>query len=169
MKLSLPSNNCLAKDIILSGVKSVTLVDETPVTLWDLSAQFFLTEKDIGVPRSVASHQKLTELNYYVQVNLHRGEVTEDLIKRHQVFIFLFLMLMVHQVVVFVDQTLESAITFNAFCHANKIAFISANTFGLYANIFCDFGDAFVVHDTNGEQPVSCLVASISQVFFYFL
>jgi len=140
----------IAKDIILSGVKSVTLIDETPVSLWDLSAQFFLTDKDIGQPRSVASHQKLTELNYYVQVNLHRGEVTDDVLKKHQV-------------VVLVDQTLELALKVNEYCHANKIAFIWANTFGLYANIFCDFGDEFVVFDTNGEAPSSCLVASISQ------
>ena len=30
--------------------------------------------------------------------------------------------------------------------------------------IFCDFGENFVIYDTNGEQPISNMVASITKV-----
>jgi len=36
-------------------------------------------------------------------------------------------------------------------------------------SIFCDFGANFVVTDVNGENPVSALVASITQVLFIYL
>ena len=42
----------IAKNVVLAGVKSVTLHDDAPVALSDLSAQFFLTEADVGKPRS---------------------------------------------------------------------------------------------------------------------
>ena len=38
----------VAKNVILGGVKSVTLHDTKPVTNLDLSAQYFLTKDDIG-------------------------------------------------------------------------------------------------------------------------
>lgn len=38
----------IAKNVVLAGVKSMTVFDPEPVQLADLSTQFFLTEKDIG-------------------------------------------------------------------------------------------------------------------------
>ncbi|KAF3782428.1 Ubiquitin-activating enzyme E1 1 [Nymphaea thermarum] len=53
----------VAKNLILAGVKSVTLHDEGSVELWDLSSNFLFSEKDIGKNRALASVQKLQELN----------------------------------------------------------------------------------------------------------
>jgi len=66
----------IAKNLILAGVRSVTLHDDNPATLFDLSAQFYLSEKDIGHPRAQACLLKLSELNSYVDVNVHSGELT---------------------------------------------------------------------------------------------
>lgn len=140
----------IAKNIILAGVRSVTLHDDAPVSSWDLSAQFFLTDKDVGRSRAVASLKKLQELNSYVQVGVHQGEVSDSEIKKYQV-------------VVMLDQPLDLMLKVNAVCHANGIGFVSASSFGVFANIFCDFGDSFVVLDTNGEPPQSVLIANISQ------
>lgn len=67
----------IAKNIILAGVKSVTLHDDTPASFLDLSAQFYLTERDIGQPRAHVSAKKLAELNPYVHVQHYSGELTE--------------------------------------------------------------------------------------------
>lgn len=48
----------------------MTIHDTTPTTHLDLSAQFYLTEADIGAPRAAASVAKLAELNQYVRVSL---------------------------------------------------------------------------------------------------
>lgn len=33
-----------------------------------------------------------------------------------------------------------------------------------FSQIFCDFGESFTVVDTNGEQPVSNMISSVSKV-----
>jgi ThiF family len=58
----------VAKNVILAGVKSVTLHDSTPTAWSDLAAQFYLTESDLGKPRAAACVSKLAELNRYVKV-----------------------------------------------------------------------------------------------------
>ena len=37
-----------------------------------------------------------------------------------------------------------------------------SDTFGLFGTVFCDFGDEFVVVDTNGEEPTSAMIASVT-------
>lgn len=39
-----------------------------------------------------------------------------------------------------------------------------ADTRGLCGQIFCDFGDDFVVVDSNGEEPISNMVAGVVKV-----
>lgn len=140
----------LAKDIILSGVKSVTLSDDTLTTAWDLSAQFFLTEQDVGKPRAQSCASRLGELNSYVDVKVHSGAVTEAVISAHQV-------------VVMINQTLDYQIQVNNITHSKNIGFVSASTYGVFANIFCDFGTDFLISDVNGEQVQSVMLASITQ------
>lgn len=59
---------------------------------------------------------------------------------------------------------LEQSKRIDELCHAHQppIAFIRAETRGVFASIFCDFGPSFTVHDVDGEEPHSGIVASIS-------
>jgi ubiquitin-activating enzyme E1 len=66
------------------------------------------------------------------------------------------------QVVVLINATLEEAARINTVCHAKSIAFISTEARGVFGSVFCDFGDEFIVSDRDGEQPVNCMVTSIS-------
>ncbi len=70
----------IAKNVILAGVHSLTLVDETLTTHMDLSAQFYLTEEDIGKPRAESCVVKLAELNPYVRVGSFSGELNESFV-----------------------------------------------------------------------------------------
>ena len=74
-----------AKNVILAGVKSVTLHDNTLTDFVDLSTQFYLSEGDIGIARAQVSGPKLAELNPYVPVSVHAGELTNDIIAKHAV------------------------------------------------------------------------------------
>ena len=67
----------IAKNIILGGVKSVTLHDECNAEMADLSSQFYLSEDDIGKNRAVVSLNKLAELNRYVHTYGHAFLVSE--------------------------------------------------------------------------------------------
>ena len=72
----LPARLVAAKNIILAGVKSVTLHDQHAVELRDLGAQFYLTEADVGSNRAEACQAKLQELNTAVAVSTLGEELT---------------------------------------------------------------------------------------------
>lgn len=61
-----------------------------------------------------------------------------------------------------VNSTLSDATRINALCHAHGIAFVSTEARGVFGSVFCDFGDAFLIADQDGEPPVTCMVASIA-------
>ena len=69
----------IAKNIILSGPKSVTIFDQCFPSINDLSSNFYITEEDVGKKcRDVACLDKLKGLNPYVTVDLLRFPVTND-------------------------------------------------------------------------------------------
>ncbi|KAG5187960.1 ubiquitin-activating enzyme E1 [Tribonema minus] len=138
----------VAKNVILAGVKSVTLLDRTPASWSDLAAQFYLTEADIGKPRAAACVNKLAELNRYV--SCVEEDLTTTLVSRFQV-------------VVLIDVPLSVQLEVDDFCHSKGICCIAADVRGVFASVFCDFGPAFVVSDKNDTQAVSCLVSGVTK------
>ncbi|XP_017780893.1 PREDICTED: ubiquitin-like modifier-activating enzyme 1 isoform X2 [Nicrophorus vespilloides] len=139
----------IAKNVILGGVKSVTLHDEAVCTIADLSSQFYLSESDVGKNRAEACLKHLSELNNYVPTKPYTGPLTEDFLKKFRV-------------VVLTASSLAEQIRLSELTHANDIALIIADTRGLFAQVFCDFGPAFSVVDINGESNVSAMIADIS-------
>lgn len=141
----------IAKNVILAGVKAVTIHDTAQVQLRDLGAQFYLSESDIGSNRAEACKDKLQELNNAVVVTSATGHLSDEFLGQFQV-------------VVAADCTLEEALGIDAYCHAHHppIAFIKAETRGVFASVFCDFGNLFTVHDVDGEDPHSGIVASVT-------
>lgn len=139
----------IAKNVCLAGVKSVTLSDQTPVTLPDLGTQFFLRESDAGQRRDEATRPRLAELNAYTPVSVLEN-FTLDAVKRFTV-------------VILVQGSTAQQLELNTFTHANGIKFIAANTAGLFGSAFCDFGEQFPVVDTTGETPLSGMVVEIEE------
>ncbi|KAJ3054414.1 SPS-sensor component ptr3 [Rhizophlyctis rosea] len=139
----------IAKNVILAGVKSVTLYDPKPVEIADLSSQFFLHKQDIGKPRAEVSCPRLAELNAYVPVSVLSGELSEENLSHYQV-------------IVATDTALQQQLFINDITHKRGAAFISADIRGLFGVAFTDFGDAFQVIDQTGEEPVHGMIAGIS-------
>ncbi|OQR75773.1 ubiquitin modifier-activating enzyme 1, partial [Tropilaelaps mercedesae] len=141
----------IAKNVVLGGVKSVTLHDTKAVTISDLSAQYFLTKEDIGKNRAEASCPHIAELNSYVCVSSSTNPLTEDFLTKFPV-------------IVLTDSILEEQLRIDSWAHAagNKCVII-ADTRGLFSRIFCDFGPKFIIYDTKGEQPTSTIIASVTK------
>jgi ubiquitin-activating enzyme E1 len=59
---------------------------------------------------------------------------------------------------------LKRQLEINALTHSKNIRFIAADVRGLFASVFCDFGEEFMVNDTTGEQALSGMVASVTKV-----
>lgn len=140
----------VAKNVILGGVKSVTLHDSIACTYKDLSSQFYLTENDIGKNRAEVSYLKLAELNAYVPVKAYTGILSESYIKQFKV-------------VVLTESTLDEQLRISEITHQHGIAIIIADTRGVFSQVFCDFGEDFSVTDTTGENPISVMVAGVTK------
>ncbi|KAJ1929637.1 E1 ubiquitin-activating protein [Tieghemiomyces parasiticus] len=140
----------VAKNVILAGVKSVTLYDPEPTALPDLSNQFFLREEDVGTPRAQASAARLAELNQYVPVHVLTEELTPEVIQRFKV-------------IVATETPLARMLEINQVTHGAGNCFIATDIRGLFGHVFCDFGPEFLVSDPNGEEPVSGMIAAISR------
>uniref|UniRef100_A0A4W5K0Z0 THIF-type NAD/FAD binding fold domain-containing protein n=1 Tax=Hucho hucho TaxID=62062 RepID=A0A4W5K0Z0_9TELE len=75
----------IAKNVILGGVKSVTLHDQGQAEWRDLSSQFYLREEDLGKNRAEVSQTRLAELNSYVPVVAYTEALTDDYLTPFQV------------------------------------------------------------------------------------
>ncbi|TYG58817.1 hypothetical protein ES288_D08G252700v1 [Gossypium darwinii] len=141
----------IAKNLILAGVKSVTLHDEGVVEMWDLSSSFVFSENDVGKNRALASLQKLQELNNAVVISTLTTTLTKQKLSDFQA-------------VVFTDISLEKSLEYNDYCHNHQppISFIKTEVRGLFGTVFCDFGPKFTVFDVDGEEPHTGIIASIS-------
>ena len=145
----------IAKNIILSGCKDITLHDTKITNAGDLSGQFFLGQDDIGKNRAEACLRKLKDLNNYVKVNTNINELPtnkEDIEKLFNGY----------NTVILSDIDNEKAIKINSVCRAKKIKFILCDIYGVFGRIINDFGDEFVVHDTNGEESEEVILSNIS-------
>lgn len=144
----------IAKNIALAGVKSLTIFDPEPVTIQDLSSQFFLREEDIGKPRAAATLPRLAELNAYVPVRDLGGaagdQITVDLVKGFQV-------------IVLCGVPLAKQLEINDWTHENGIPFIAAETRGLFGSAFNDFGAKFTCVDPTGEQALTGMIVSVDK------
>uniref|UniRef100_A0A8C9SIJ9 E1 ubiquitin-activating enzyme n=1 Tax=Scleropages formosus TaxID=113540 RepID=A0A8C9SIJ9_SCLFO len=140
----------IAKNVILGGVKSVTLHDQGSAEWRDLSSQFYLREEDLGRNRAEVSQPRLAELNSYVPVTAYTGALTEEYLTEFQV-------------VILTDSNLEEQLRLGDLCHSKGIKLIIADTRGLFGQLFCDFGEEMIVYDTNGEQPLSAMISMITK------
>ncbi|XP_060720529.1 ubiquitin-like modifier-activating enzyme 6 isoform X1 [Tachysurus vachellii] len=148
----------IAKNIVLAGVKSVTLHDSQQCEVWDLGTNFFIREEDIqsGKKRVEAVHFRVAELNPYVQVSVSSLPLndTTDLS-----------FLLKYQCVVLTETSLSLQKRVNGFCHSQQppIKFISGDVLGICSRVFCDFGESFEVLDPTGEEPKELFIQNISQ------
>ncbi|CAN0202310.1 unnamed protein product, partial [Scytosiphon promiscuus] len=135
----------VAKNVILAGVRSVTIHDDRPSTLEDLSSQFCLGKEaaEKGEGRARASVNHLRELNPYVDVRLLEGPLSEKAIEKGG-----------YAAVLLVDETVGFQLRANEACRKAGTAFVSASSRGAFASLFCDFGDTFVVEDQDGEDAL---------------
>ena len=121
----------VAKNIVLAGVHSLSLMDHHSVTEQDLGAQFFLTPEDIGKNRAQCSATKLAVLNPKVEVTA----ITHDVLLVDAEFFEAF------DVVCSTLHDLRDMIAIDAICRSKNIYFFAGNLFGFsgffFSNLHC--------------------------------
>lgn len=171
----------IAKNVALAGVKSLTLYDPAPVAISDLSSQFFLRPDEVGQRRDAVTAPRVAELNVYTPIqvhnaserlvpvlprpqtgNAHRGRASADANLLNSLVSDLS-QLDKYQVVVLTESTREEQTVIGEYCHKKNIYFITAETYGLFASIFCDFGEKFTVTDSTGESALQGIVVDVDE------
>lgn len=147
----------IAKNVILAGLKSVTIYDPTPATFADLSSNFYLSESHVAdaTPRAAACISQLVGLNPYVSVSVHDDSIDLD---EPNPAVFSS-----YAVVVMVNQPFSYQQAVDGVCHKANVKFLSASSRGVFGSLFCDFGPRFTVSDVTGEQPRSVMVSAITK------
>lgn len=145
----------VAKNCILAGLSALTLCDCEPVNSFDLGGSFYLSEDQIGQPnRAALVKDKLAELNPYVHV-----EVAD--VKDHTAFSILPLLSGMTCVVITIPLPKALLIEINLKCRELNCSFIYTLTTGVFGQVFCDFGENFVVSDKDGNPPMTSQIESI--------
>lgn len=127
----------VAKNIILSGVKQVDIVDDSVINENQYGTNIYISESDVGKKTTDVLLPKLRELNPYVTVNVISS--TEINLRNYDT-------------VVMLDAIQSEQIHINKETRKLDIPFISGTTYGLTGCVFNDFGDHFVVTDPTGEN-----------------
>ncbi|ETN83338.1 ubiquitin-activating enzyme E1 [Necator americanus] len=135
----------IAKNLILGGVRSVTLHDTKNTRWFDLSAQYYLTEGDLGKNRAAASFERLAELNDSVNCQLVVDRLTEDFVKQFDL-------------VILTDTPRSEQLQVASWTRAHNRYLLLADARGLYSYIFADLGNSFRIDDPNGEQIKEFLI-----------
>ncbi len=140
----------IAKSTILTGVGRVVLWDLENITADDLATNYYVNDSHFGENRATAVLKNLSELNQYVKV-----ETSDTPLDKLDFSGF--------TVVVTTDMSLSQQEYINLQCHKQGVYFIGGQTRGLFGQVFLDFGDEFVVQDTNGERPSTGMIEAITQ------
>ncbi|KAK2630110.1 hypothetical protein QTJ16_000930 [Diplocarpon rosae] len=120
--------NEIAKNLVLAGIHSLTIVDHDIITENDLGAQFFITEADVGTNRAAAAAPQVRKLNPRVNVIVDQADIR---LKSPDYF-------GAFDVVIATDLNPESLNIINTATRLNHTAFYAAGVHGFYGYIFSD-------------------------------
>ncbi|KAJ0420904.1 hypothetical protein BJY00DRAFT_117728 [Aspergillus carlsbadensis] len=140
--------NEVAKNLVLAGIGSLTIVDDAIVTEEDLGAQFFVNQDCIGQNRAQAAAPAVRSMNPRVQLHID----TENIANKPPEFFAQF------------DITIATELSFlmyasiNAACRIAGRPFYAAGLHGFYGFVFADL----IQHDFVIERSQSN-VASASR------
>lgn len=118
----------IAKNIILSGVKAVTLLDHENVSALDFNSQFLVPHDKIGVNRAEASLMRAQALNPMVEIIVDK----EHVIKKPDEYFHRF------DVVVLVEVPTSIAVRVNNTCRLKGIKFFTGDVWGMNGFAFTD-------------------------------
>ncbi|KAI0883381.1 uncharacterized protein GGS22DRAFT_29733 [Annulohypoxylon maeteangense] len=138
--------NEIAKNLVLAGIGSLTIVDDQIVTEADLGAQFFLSEENVGQSRAQAASVRIQKLNPRVKVIADSGGI----MTKGASFFGNF------DIVIATDLSPTLLAFINTATRLHNRQFYAAGTYGFYGYIFCDLIEHdYVVQRDKSNVPTS--------------
>jgi molybdopterin/thiamine biosynthesis adenylyltransferase len=121
----------LAKNIILGGVKSVTLMDPAVVSELDAASQFLVSRESIGKNRAEASVVNAQKLNPMVKVEADPANPDDKLDSYFEGF----------NVIVATNCTKKQILRLNKVARLHNVKFFAGDVFGFTSYMFSDLGE----------------------------
>jgi ubiquitin-like 1-activating enzyme E1 A len=138
--------NEIAKNLVLAGIHSLTIVDHAVVTEADLGAQFFISESDIGQNRAMAAAPQIRKLNPRVEVIVDTGNAATKAPEFYRGFDIVIATEM--------DMYPETLNVINLATRMFDRPFYTASVHGFYGFIFSDLVEhEYVVEREKGNKP----------------
>ena len=147
----------IAKNCILAGLHSLVLADPLGANSYDLGGNFYLKGDGNG-SRASQCRDALAELNPYVAVSV-ANEITELTPEQLEPLLDTG----VTCLAVTIPLPKDALIALNKKCRQVGAAFIYTITTGVFGQVFCDFGEAFVCADKDGNNPLTSQIESVFQ------
>jgi ubiquitin-like 1-activating enzyme E1 A len=143
--------NEIAKNLVLAGIGSLTIVDHEIVTEVDFGAQFLISEAEghLGMNRAVAASAAIRRLNPRVTVNVD----TDDIRAKEPSFFAPF------DIVIATDLDSSTLDVINTATRLNNRPFYAAGSHGMYGFIFSDL----IEHDFVIERMKSNVETVVQQ------
>ncbi|KAK0400299.1 hypothetical protein QR680_003445 [Steinernema hermaphroditum] len=140
----------IAKNLVLGGVRHVTIHDTKETSWYDLSSQYYLDENDIGRNRAQSCLCRLSELNDSVQVSASTEQLSEEMISHFDL-------------VILTDADIKQQDIVNVWTRNKGRYLLVADARGLFSYIALDAGKDFQIDDKNGEQCHEFLIDYIDK------
>jgi ubiquitin-like 1-activating enzyme E1 A len=132
----------VAKNLVLSGIHSFKMVDNSVVTEEDATSQFLAPRDKIGENRAEASLERLQQLNPMVEVTTDKAATTEkdtDFFKQFDI-------------VIATNCPKDELVRINTICRAEKVKFYAGDIMGFYGYSFMDLIEHEYVEEETMQQ-----------------
>jgi ubiquitin-like 1-activating enzyme E1 A len=135
----------IAKNLVLSGIHSLKMVDPADVTVEDATSQFLAPRDKVGSNRAEASLDRVQQLNPMVEVTADSSSSTEKEAEFFKQF----------TIVIATCSTKDELVRINSICRAEKIKFYAGDVMGFYGFSFMDLVEHEYVEEevTQNIQP----------------
>lgn len=129
----------IAKNIVLAGIKSLTLLDQTEVTEEDTCSQFLIPQSEIGKNRAKSSLERTQQLNPMVEVTADDSDPKDKPDSYFSEFDVICATCCSSSLLTRIDKI----------CADKKVKFFAGDVFGYYGYMFSDLGE----HEYAEEVP----------------
>ncbi|OHF00171.1 ThiF family protein [Colletotrichum orchidophilum] len=142
--------NEIAKNLVLAGIGSLTILDGAPVSESDLGSQFFLSEEEnhVGQNRAQAAAAAIQKLNPRVQVHVDAEGIKSKGTSYFSAF----------DIVIATDLDPDSLNIINTATRLHQRAFYAAGTQGMYGFVFSDL----IEHDYVIERDLGNVATKLA-------
>ncbi|KAK2582321.1 hypothetical protein KPH14_004660 [Odynerus spinipes] len=139
----------IAKNVILAGVKAITLLDHRNMTKEDTCSQFCIPHDQLGKNRAEASLQRSQNLNSMVNVEADTTNIDDKPDEYFNNF----------DVVCATQCTITQLKRINRVCRKYKVKFFAGDVWGTFGYTFADLNKHEYVEDVVQTKPVNSAAA----------